>query len=76
MTHSESRLPKPLDDDAWNFSALDYGRLTGGCSVLYFPPALTATGTSVISRDYDFSTGTLRGTRPRKGELAATARRR
>jgi hypothetical protein len=65
---------KRLEDDAWNFSWLDYGRLNAGCSVIHFPPSLTADGTSVVSRDYDFSTGTMMGTRPAPGELAATAR--
>src|SRR5262249_33869737 len=36
--------------------------------------ALTADGYGILSRDYDFTTGTMRGTRPRRGELAATAR--
>src|SRR5206468_9224031 len=35
---------------------------------------VTATGTGVVSRNYDFTTGTLEGKRPAKGELAATAR--
>ena len=65
---------KRLEDDSWNFSWLDYGRFSGGCSVVHFPPSLTADGKSVISRDYDFSTGTMMGMRPAPGELAATAR--
>jgi hypothetical protein len=65
---------KRLEDDGWNLSSLDYGQFYAGCSVMHFPPGVTATGTSVISRDYDFSTGTLRGAKPRAGELAATSR--
>jgi hypothetical protein len=66
---------RSLTDDAWNFGGLWYpGGLLAGCSVVHFPPGVTATGTGIVSRDYDFSTGTLHGTRPRRGELAATAR--
>jgi predicted choloylglycine hydrolase len=66
---------KPVDDDGFNMSGLWYPMdLKAGCSVVYYPPAVTATGTGVVSRNYDFTTGTLRGTRPAKGELASTAR--
>jgi hypothetical protein len=65
---------KRLEDDAWNVSGLDYAHFGGGCSVVYFPPAVTADGASLVSRDYDFTTGTIRGTRPRPGEEACTAR--
>src|SRR5215831_19158768 len=63
-----------LDDDALNFSGLGFVPLGVGCSVVHFPPAATASGASIVSRDYDFSTGTLRGTWPARGELPATAR--
>jgi hypothetical protein len=63
-----------LDDDTCNFSWLDYARLQAGCSVMYLPPGMTAAGTGILSRDYDFSTGTLQGTTPPPGQLAATAR--
>ncbi len=64
-----------LDDDARNFSALWYAPgLRPGCSVVYFPPATTATGAGIVSRNYDFSTGTLMGQRPPPGELPSTAR--
>jgi hypothetical protein len=64
-----------VDDNAWNFGGLWY--LFGaspGCSVAYYPPSATATGTGIVSRNYDFTTGTLMGKRPPKGELPATAR--
>jgi hypothetical protein len=66
---------RPLDDDSWNLSVLDYPTvLPPGCSVMYFPPGVTAGGKGIVSRDYDFTTGTLRGTRPGPGELACTGR--
>ena len=63
-----------LDDDALNFSGLGFVPLGAGCSVVHFPAGVTASGSSVVSRDYDFSTGTLQGTWPARGELPATAR--
>jgi hypothetical protein len=65
---------KSIDDDAWNLSGLDYGHLTGGCSVIYFPPNVTADGRGLVSRDYDFTTGKLGGKRPGPGEEASTSR--
>jgi hypothetical protein len=66
---------KPLDDDAWDFSGLPYLLFgTPGCSVVYYPPGVTAAGHGVVSRNYDFTTGTLMGTRPANGQLPATAR--
>src|SRR5262249_26578679 len=63
-----------LDDDAWDFSGLNYMQIHAGCSVMHLPPSLTATGSSIVSRDYDFTTGTIQGTWPSRGELACTAR--
>src|SRR5439155_3757856 len=66
---------KRFDDDAWNFGGLWYlAPPRPGCSVMYFPPNTTAGGTGVVSRNYDFTTGTLRGEKPPAGELPATAR--
>src|SRR5262249_20862161 len=66
---------RPLDDNAWDFRALPYPGSAGtGCSVIHYPSGVMATGSGVVSRNYDFSTGTLRGTKPAAGELPATAR--
>ena len=66
---------RPVDDDGWNFSGLVYPTsFRPGCSVMYFPPRVTATGTGIISRDYDFTTGTFLGTWPAPGQLPCTAR--
>lgn len=65
---------RKLDDDSLNFSALWYAAPSAGCSVMYFPPGVTETGAGVLSRDYDFTTGTFQGTTPAKGELPCTAR--
>jgi hypothetical protein len=63
-----------IDDDAWNFAWLDTGQLRAGCSVVYYPPAMTSTGGGIVSRNYDFTTGTFRGAQPPVGELPCTAR--
>jgi hypothetical protein len=66
---------KPLDDDAWDFSGLPYLLFPPpGCSVVYYPPGVTAGGHGVVSRNYDFTTGTIMGTQPAPGQLPATAR--
>jgi len=48
-----------IDDDHWDFSAVGFTELHAACSIAQIPPSLTATGTSVVSRDYDYSTGSL-----------------
>jgi hypothetical protein len=64
-----------LDEDSWNFSGLGYPPMPRpGCSVMYFPPTLTADGKGIVSRDYDFTTGTILGTWPSPGQLPCTAR--
>jgi predicted choloylglycine hydrolase len=50
---------KSLDDDAWDFAGLGFTDLKAGCSIVHAPPAMTANGKSIVSRDYDFTTGAL-----------------
>lgn len=68
-------LGRPFEDDAWEFRWLPY--LTGppgGCSVVYYPPSITDDGNGVVSRNYEYSIGTIDDKWPRRGELAANAR--
>jgi len=65
---------KDIADDSFNFSALGFPPAHPGCSVMYFPPSTTADAKGIVSRNYDFTTGTFRGTRPGPGQLASTAR--
>jgi hypothetical protein len=66
---------KRPDDDAWDFGSLPYlFRVPPGCSVVYYPPGVMADGAGVVSRNYDFTTGTALGTAPPPGELPCTAR--
>lgn len=48
-----------VTDDAWDHSSLMFTELRAACSVVHLPPASMANGTSVVSRDYDYSTGSL-----------------
>jgi hypothetical protein len=64
-----------FDDDAVNFSVLSY--LAGpppGCSVVYYPPKMIDGAHGVLSRNYDFTTGTAGFTKPGPGQLPYTAR--
>lgn len=66
---------KQLDDDAWDFGSLPY--LTGppgGCSVVYYPPGVTDDANGVVSRNYEYSIGTMDDKWPKRGELPANAR--
>jgi hypothetical protein len=65
---------KSIDDDAWDFSALGFTELKAGCSIAQLPPASTANGKSVVSRDYDFTTGALSWKFLQPGMLHPTAR--
>jgi hypothetical protein len=48
---------KSIEDDGWDFASLGYTDLKAGCSIAHLPPSSTANGKSVVSRDYDFTTG-------------------
>ncbi|MGH9869763.1 MAG: C45 family autoproteolytic acyltransferase/hydrolase [Candidatus Polarisedimenticolia bacterium] len=50
---------KSIEDDGWDFTTLMFTDLRAGCSIAHLPPSSTANGKSVVSRDYDFTTGTL-----------------
>jgi hypothetical protein len=63
-----------IKDDAYNLSSLTYGLALPGCSVVYYPPGTTADGVGVLSRNYDFTTGTIMGRVPEAGEVPCTSR--
>jgi len=62
------------DDDAWDHSALGFTDLKAGCSIVHLPRQATADGQSVVSRDYDYSTGNLNFGFLAPGMLHPTAR--
>jgi hypothetical protein len=65
---------KSIDDDQWDFTALGFTELKAGCSIIHVPPASTTNGKSVVSRDYDFTTGDLSFHFLKPGMLHPTAR--
>jgi hypothetical protein len=66
---------KRVEDDGWDFTGLGYLLgLPPGCSVVYCSPGMMADGKAVISRNYEYTTGTLLDARPKAGELAVNAR--
>jgi penicillin V acylase-like amidase (Ntn superfamily) len=65
---------KSIDDDGWDFSALIFTELKAACSIAHLPPSSTANGKSVVSRDYDFTTGNLAFRFLTPGMLHPTAR--
>jgi hypothetical protein len=69
-----SAFGKQVDDDRWDFTALGYLLGLPGCSVVHCPPGITVDGKSIVSRNYEYPTGTLINTRPKPGELPANAR--
>jgi hypothetical protein len=50
---------KSVEEDGWDFTTLGFTDLKAGCSIAHLPPSATADGKSVVSRDYDFTTGAL-----------------
>jgi hypothetical protein len=65
---------KDLNDSTWNFSTLLYGTGLSGCSVVFYPAETTADSLAVLSRNFDFTTGTFAGTAPGETQLPACAR--
>jgi hypothetical protein len=57
-----------------NFAGLYYGVPLTNCSVVYYPPATTMDSIGVMSRNFDYTTGTVFGGEPGDGELPACAR--
>lgn len=62
-----------LAADAFELDTVSYSGLSAGCTVVFYPPATTADGRGVLSRNFDFSTGTFDGRIPRPGETVAVA---
>jgi hypothetical protein len=58
-----SAFGRDADDHGYDFTGLRYNMdlplPAPGCSVAYYPPSTTASGAGYLSRNYDFSTGTL-----------------
>ncbi|MBN1223249.1 MAG: linear amide C-N hydrolase [Candidatus Aminicenantes bacterium] len=66
---------KRIDDNAYDFTGLPYLMvMPPGCSVVFYPKSHTKSGHSILSRNYEFTTGTIEGRYPKPGELPVMAR--
>ena len=64
-----------FSDDSYDFSGLFQKQFAPpGCSVTFYPGEHTENGHAILSRNYDFITGDIRGRRPQEGRLAMMAR--
>jgi predicted choloylglycine hydrolase len=64
-----------VKDDAYDLSGLSQNPIgSSGCSVVFFPGTFTESGHGILSRNYDFTTGTAQGKRPSKNDLALMSR--
>ncbi len=62
-------------DDSYDFTGLFQPQMAPpGCSVTFYPASATENGHNILSRNYDFITGDIRGRRPPEGRLAMMAR--
>jgi len=61
------------ESDDWELDGLAYGTPRAACTVVHYPPEATEDGHGVLSRNFDFSTGTFDGRVPRPGESYACA---
>lgn len=51
-----------------------FPRARPGCSVVFYPGTETVSTHSILSRNYDFTTGTFQGKRPQEHEMAVMSR--
>ena len=64
-----------INDAHYDFSSLSqYPSRGPGCSAVFYPGAFTENGHSILSRNYDFTTGDFQGRRTQSDELPAMAR--
>jgi hypothetical protein len=62
-----------LEKDEYALDGVSYAAVTAGCTVVYYPPDTTEDGRGVLSRNFDFTTGTWAGKPASPGDPAATA---
>jgi predicted choloylglycine hydrolase len=64
-----------IDDDAYDLTSLMQSHLfRPGCSAVFYPRGFTLNGHSIMSRNFDFTTGTIMGTLPKGDQMPALAR--
>ena len=64
-----------IEDNAYDFTTL-FQSLGGpvGCSVVFYPGQYTKSGHNILSRNYDFTSGTIQGKHAKEGELPVMSR--
>ncbi|MGM7681440.1 C45 family autoproteolytic acyltransferase/hydrolase [Cytobacillus sp. Hm23] len=62
-----------VEDNSYDFSSFVYSSGLPGCSVVFYPPTTTENGSPIVSRNFDFATGTISGEIPADDEKPAFA---
>ncbi len=62
-----------FEDNRYDFSHLSQITFPAGCSVVFYPGKFTESKHSMLSRNFDFTTGTVEGRHPRTGESPVLA---
>ena len=62
---------RELEKDEVELDSVAYAGITAGCTVVFYPPETTEDGRGVLSRNFDFTTGTWGGQQPKPGDPAA-----
>lgn len=65
-----------VEDDAYDFSGISQYNVIPpvSCSVVFYPGESTQEGHGILSRNFDFTIGTIRGKNPREGEMRAVSK--
>jgi predicted choloylglycine hydrolase len=64
-----------VDDDRFDFSSIIlFPTGPPGCSAVFYPGTHTASGHGILSRNFDFTTGTITGRRPAGDETPVMSR--
>lgn len=74
MQGAAAALGLSFEDQRYDFSYLNVAPRLPGCSTVYYPSASTCSGHAMLSRNFDFSTGTFMATPPAPGEAPAAGR--
>jgi predicted choloylglycine hydrolase len=64
-----------IEDDRYDFSSIMmFPMRPPGCSGVFYPGSCTENGHGVLSRNYDFTTGTMQGQRPKGDQVPVMSR--
>ena len=74
MRGAAAALGVDLEKDEVDCSYLNYAPRLPACSTVFYPPHRTADSHSVLSRSFDFTTGTFTAAPPAPGEPPAASR--